>query len=92
MNETLDALENRRKQLLQQLGTLGDFRPGMISVNYRKCGKKNCTCAQPGHRGTDRSICGTVRLAARASRRICRWGRSLKRQGKRRRPTARSWN
>jgi hypothetical protein len=51
MNETLDALENRRKQLLTQLGNLGDFRPGMISVNYRKCGKKNCVCGQPGHRG-----------------------------------------
>jgi hypothetical protein len=23
----------------------------MISVNYRKCGKKNCTCAKPGHAG-----------------------------------------
>ena len=23
----------------------------MISVNYRKCGKGNCACAQPGHAG-----------------------------------------
>src|ERR1700732_1653884 len=51
MKETLDALENRRKELLHMLGTLGDFRPGMISVNYRQCGKKNCACARPGHRG-----------------------------------------
>ena len=25
---------------------LGDFRPGTISVNFRKCGKKRCACAQ----------------------------------------------
>lgn len=25
--------------------------PGMISVNYRKCGKPNCACAQSGHQG-----------------------------------------
>ena len=30
---------------------LGDFRPGTISVNLRKCGKKACACAQPGHPG-----------------------------------------
>jgi len=47
----LKTLETKRDQLLQQLQTLGDFRPGTISVNYRKCGKKNCTCSKPGHRG-----------------------------------------
>ena len=30
---------------------LGDFRPGTISVNYRKCGKKGCACGKPGHPG-----------------------------------------
>ena len=33
------------------LSRLGDFRPGMISANYRKCGKQNCACARPGHPG-----------------------------------------
>jgi hypothetical protein len=47
----LKTLETKRDRLLQQLQTLGDFRPGTISVNYRKCGKKNCVCAKPGHRG-----------------------------------------
>jgi hypothetical protein len=51
MPETLDELEQRRRQLYQHLATLGDFRPGMISVNYRKCGKANCACARAGHRG-----------------------------------------
>lgn len=51
MKETLEALEQRRRQLYQQLEFVGDFRRGIISVNYRKCGKPNCACAQPGHRG-----------------------------------------
>jgi hypothetical protein len=51
MTETLEGLEQKRRHLYQQLQNLGDFRPGTISVNYRKCGKPNCTCAQPGHPG-----------------------------------------
>ena len=51
MPETLEGLEQRRQQLYQQLESLGDFRPGMISVNYRKCGKPNCVCAEPDHPG-----------------------------------------
>lgn len=51
MEETLEALEQKRIELNQQMHALGDFRPGTISVNYRKCGKKNCACAQPGHKG-----------------------------------------
>jgi hypothetical protein len=47
----LSELEGRRGDLFRELETLGDFRPGMISVNYRKCGKTNCACAQPGHEG-----------------------------------------
>lgn len=51
MAERLRELEERRRQLFEQLTELGDFRPGMISVNYRKCGKANCACARPGHAG-----------------------------------------
>src|SRR6185295_2615191 len=51
MEKTLEALESQRLKLYHQLAELGDFRPGSISVNYRKCGKKNCVCAQPSHRG-----------------------------------------
>jgi hypothetical protein len=36
MPEPLAVLEERRQQLYQQLAAIGDFRPGMISVNYRK--------------------------------------------------------
>jgi hypothetical protein len=51
MTKNLKALEIQKNRLLQQLQTLGDFRPGTISVNYRKCGRKNCVCARPEHRG-----------------------------------------
>ena len=51
MPESLAVLEERRQQLYQQLAVIGNFRPGMISVNYRKCGRGNCRCAQPDHTG-----------------------------------------
>jgi hypothetical protein len=51
MEETLEGLEKKRKQLYEELEALGDFRRGIISVNYRKCGKKKCVCVKPGHPG-----------------------------------------
>jgi len=51
MPETLEALERHRTKLYEQLKTVGDFRPGTISVNFRKCGKNNCACAGKGHPG-----------------------------------------
>ena len=51
MNPSLESLEARRGGLYRQLEALGDFRRGIISVNYRKCGKTNCACAQKDHPG-----------------------------------------
>lgn len=51
MAETISELEARRQRLFQEMDELGDFRPGMISTNYRKCGKQNCACARSGHQG-----------------------------------------
>ena len=51
MEETLESLEAKRKSLYRKMEELGDFRRGIISANYRKCGKKNCACAKPGHLG-----------------------------------------
>lgn len=51
MATTFEELEQRRSVLYQQMQTLGDFRPGTISVNFRKCGKKRCVCARPGNTG-----------------------------------------
>jgi hypothetical protein len=44
-------LERRRGELLALIGQVGDFRRGALNAVWRKCGKPNCACAQPGHRG-----------------------------------------
>jgi uncharacterized protein DUF6788 len=48
---SLLELEAERDRLYAQLSAVGDFRRGSVSENYRKCGKSNCACAQPGHPG-----------------------------------------
>ena len=48
---SLPGLEAERDRLYAQLSRVGDFRRGSVSVNYRKCGKPNCACAQPDHPG-----------------------------------------
>src|SRR6516164_2114799 len=48
---SLPELEAERDRLYAQLSTVGDFRRGSVSENYRKCGKPNCACAAPGHPG-----------------------------------------
>lgn len=51
MPEPIADLERKKDVLYGKLKSLGDFRRGSISVNYRKCGKLNCACAQAGHPG-----------------------------------------
>ena len=52
MNQSVQQLEQRRKQLLAAFAALGDLRPGSISGIIRGCGKPSCHCAlpdDPGH-------------------------------------------
>jgi hypothetical protein len=51
MGESLVEYEQKRVALIDSLKELGDFRRGTVTVNYRKCGKPNCACVQPGHPG-----------------------------------------
>ena len=51
MSVSLDELILQHRQVIRELGEIIGFRRGTISVNFRKCGKKNCACARPGHRG-----------------------------------------
>src|SRR5215813_8133075 len=44
-------LERRRAELFGLLAQVGDFRRGALNAVWRRCGKPNCACAQPGHRG-----------------------------------------
>lgn len=41
----VDQLQNRRQQLLAEIASIGDLRPGTLTERYRKCGKANCHCA-----------------------------------------------
>ena len=51
MEKSLEQLDDDRDKIYQQMTAVGDFRPGIISVNFRKCGKRNCVCSQPDHPG-----------------------------------------
>jgi hypothetical protein len=51
MAHNINKLELKKKSLIEKLAGLNDFRRGTISVNYRKCGKKNCACAKSEHPG-----------------------------------------
>jgi hypothetical protein len=48
---SLQELEAERDRLFALLAMLGDFRRGSVSENWRRCGKPNCACADPGHPG-----------------------------------------
>lgn len=47
----LAGLVAERVRLYAELSGVGDFRRGTLSAVFRKCGKANCRCAQPGERG-----------------------------------------
>lgn len=64
----LTELEARRARLFERLAAIGDFRRGSISENYRRCGKPNCACAQPGHPGHGPRYLWTRTVAGRRTR------------------------
>jgi hypothetical protein len=51
MSDQIKKLRQKKAALHKKLSQLGAFRRGTISINYRKCGKKNCVCAKPDHKG-----------------------------------------
>jgi hypothetical protein len=48
---SLPELEQQRARLYARLAATGDVRPGSVNATWRRCGKPNCACAQPGHPG-----------------------------------------
>ena len=54
MPDSLLELEKLRSEVLAQISTLGDFRPGSISATSGRCGNPNCHCHKPGHGPTPR--------------------------------------
>lgn len=51
MTESLDALEQQRHSIFQEMTRLPDFRSGSITATRGTCGKPNCHCHQPHHPG-----------------------------------------
>jgi hypothetical protein len=41
---TEDTLEKRIQKIKDQIGELGDLRPGALSQQYNVCGSPNCRC------------------------------------------------
>lgn len=56
----IEKLERRREELYREVAEVGDFRRGIISLNYRKCGKKNCACASAEHAGHPQYLWNTT--------------------------------
>jgi hypothetical protein len=50
-NADLAGMEAERARLYAEVSGVGDFRRGTLSAVFRRCGKANCRCAQPGERG-----------------------------------------
>ena len=78
MNKRLNELEAKRRSLYKKLEEIGDFRRGTISVNYRKCGKKNCACAKPGHPGHGPQYLWSTTIKGKSYARNLRLGPELK--------------
>ena len=51
MSESLQQLEKRRADWLQQISQLGDIRPGSITATQGRCGNPNCHCHRPDEPG-----------------------------------------
>jgi hypothetical protein len=78
MDKRLNELEAKRRSLHKKLEEIGDFRRGTISVNYRKCGKKNCACAKPGHPGHGPQYLWSTTIKGKSYARNLRLGPELK--------------
>ena len=55
---SLEALQQKRKQLWAQVEALGDFRRGSLSANFRKCGRPTAGVPARVIEDTGLSICG----------------------------------
>jgi hypothetical protein len=81
--EPLGELERQRAELYARLAGTGDFRPGSVNETWRRCGKPNCACAQPGHPGHGprylwtRSAGGTTRTRQLAAAELDKVRREL---------------
>ena len=82
MAETLEELERKRKDIYGRLASVGDFRRGSLLVSSRRCGKKNCACAQPAHPGHKRYLWSTTTKGNRSKAKTLGLGPALAKASK----------
>jgi len=62
--------EQRRVRLCAELAQVGPMRPGSLVGRFRRCGKRQCHCAQPGDPGHGPSWSLTHAVAGRTVTRV----------------------
>lgn len=67
---SVEWLQKRRGELLTELASIGDLRPGSLVERYRKCGKPNCHCANETDGGHGPSWSLTRQVAGKTVTRV----------------------
>jgi hypothetical protein len=62
MPKSLEALEQKRAQIADQIAALADLRRGSITSTTGRCGKPNCRCHQPDAPGHGPNVRLTYKL------------------------------
>jgi hypothetical protein len=79
MTVSLQALLDKRHQLTASLAGVEDLRPGFLTARFRKCGKRNCHCAQKDSPGHGPSYSLTHRLAGKTVTQVIPQGPAVER-------------
>lgn len=69
MPDSLLDLGKRRSEVLAEISTLGDFRPGSISATGGRCGTPTCHCHQPDDPGHGPNFRLTYKVEGKTGRR-----------------------
>lgn len=65
MPKSLEALQQQRALVADQIAELGDLRCGSITSTTGRCGKPNCRCHQPGQPGHGPNLRLTYKVQGR---------------------------
>ena len=79
MTISLQALRDKRDQLVASLTRVDDLRPGFLTARFRKCGKPNCHCAEKDSPGHGPSFSLTHRVAGRTVTQVIPQGPAVER-------------
>src|SRR5258708_11369815 len=79
MTLSLQALRDKRDQLVASLARVDDLRPGFLTARFRKCGKLNCHCVQKDSPGHGPSFSLTHRVAGKTVTQVIPQGPAVER-------------